>query len=425
MTDKHVFVSYSHSDAHLATRAVTSLARARVPFFIDRVGLSPGDSLRTRLGDALDDASAVIALLTEHSIRSEWVRRELALLSERGTRIIPVRCDNSEWPTSIGLTIGDALYVDGRDPVGLAGRLPKVFHDRFPQHPSGNTELFFKLAARPRSPYAKFFPGTIQTALEEVAFGRISVVVPTDTSVNLGGKVTTSLLDFLNIDPAQLEHLRRPISSREVCDLGSMGFQDGQVHLMASTVFNPQGLLHSEDQWRAAAAVLGRAQELGCATVLVPPMGTGSYGWPRGAALQHWLYGAIRWDTSNPLATEEWTWPVICGPGAGGQRMFLRYLERLDANAMKRLENRQFELAVEYKGVTRAGTLGHHDTMLGSVVGQAWPELRGRRDIVAVHPADDLGQPSRELRYDLGTPLNKTVFADGDEIHIMDRNDLS
>ena len=367
----------------------------------------------------------MIALLSEHSVRSEWVRRELTLLSERGTRIIPVRCDDSVWPTSFGLTLGDSLYVDGRDPLGLVGQIPKVFHERFPQHPAGSAGRFFKLAARPRAPYAQFFPGTIQTALEEVAFGRTSVVVPTDTFVNLSGKVTTSLLDFLGIDPARLEYMRRPISSREVCDLGSIDFQGVPVHLLASTVFNFQGCLHSEDQWRAAAAVLGRAQDLGCATVLVPPMGTGAYGWPRGAALQHWLYGAVRWATSNPHATEEWTWPVLCGPGAGGQRMFLQYLERINTRALQRLENRQFELIIEYKGAISPPTLGHHDTMLGSVVGQARPELRGRRDIIAVHPADDPEQPGRQLRYDLGTPLNKTVFADGDTIRVVDRNHLS
>lgn len=425
MAEKHIFVSYSHSDADLANIVVTALARARIPFFIDRVGLSPGDSLRTNLGEALDDAAAVIALLTEHSVRSEWVRRELILLSEHGTRIIPVRCDDSAWPTSVGLSIGDALYVDGRNPVGLAGRIPKVFHYQFPQYPAENTELFFKLASRPRSPYARFFPGTIQTALEEIAFGRVCIIVPTDTTVNLGGKVTTSVLDFLSMDRRGLEHLRRTISSREVCDLGCVNFQDGPVHLMASTVFNLQGRLHSEDQWRAANAVLCKAQELACATVLVPPMGTGLYGWPRGAALQHWLYGAIRWVASNPLATEEWTWPIICGPGAGGQHMFLPYLGRLDADVMKRLENRQFEFAVEYRNVTRSGTIGRHDEILGSLVGQAWPELRGRHDIAAVHPAYDPKRSRRGLRYDLGTPLNKTAFADGDKIQIVDLNDRS
>jgi len=43
-------------------------------------------------------------------------------------------------------------------------------------------------------------------------------------AVNLGGKVTTSLLDFLGVDPMQLQHLRKPITSREVCVLGEVGF---------------------------------------------------------------------------------------------------------------------------------------------------------------------------------------------------------
>jgi hypothetical protein len=101
--------------------------------------------------------------------------------------------------------------------------------------------------------------------------------------------------------------------------------------------------------------------------------------------------------------------------------MFLQYLDRVDSHALKRLENRQFEFVVEYRGIVSPPTLGYHDAMLGSIVGQACPELRGRRDLMAVHPADDPGRQGREMRYYLGTPLNKTAFADGDSIQIVER----
>jgi TIR domain len=418
----HIFISYSHLDSGLASDTATSLARSGIPFFIDRVGLSPGDSLRVRLGEALDGASAIVALLSARSVQSEWVRRELTLISDRGTRVIPVRCDDSDWPTSFALAIGDALYVDGRDPVALAGRIPKVFHDRFPRYPAEGTERFFRLATRPRAPYARFFPGTLQVAIQEVAFGRVAVVVPTDNSVNLSGKVTRSVLDYLGVDPSSLDRPSNPIPSRESFVLGEMAFQGRPLHLVASTVFNSSRRPEAEDQWRAAAAVLDRAQELGCATVLVPPMGTGVFRWPSGAALQHWFYGAIRWVACHPLATEEWVWPIICGPGAGGQRMFTDYLSRLDAGAMARLENRQLELSVRYAGETRPAGLVRFDMMLGSVVGQAWPELRGRRSLEAIHPVDATEHSGDRLTYDLGFPLNKTVFADGDEIQVIERS---
>lgn len=415
----HIFVSYAHEDEQLAARTADALARVQLPFFIDSQALSPGDSLWQKIGDGLDQAAGVVALLSKHSINSTWVRRELTAVAERGTRVIPVRCDDSVWPSALALTIGDALYIGGSDWLEIIGRLPKTFHDRLPQCPAGSAGQYFKLSYRQRSPYARFFTGTVQTALEAAAFGRACVVVPTDMSVDLSGKVTTSVLEYLNVDRQTLEPRRERISSRNVCDLGLTEFNGAPVHLVASTVFNDQGRLCAEDQWRAAGAVLDKAKELQCATVLVPPMGVGAYGWPPGAALQHWLFGVIRWVARNPLVTEDAPWPIICGPGIGAQRMFQAYLDRLDVGALKRLSDGYFQFPVEWKQATSSPTSANHDAMVGSVVAQAWMELRGRRDLIAMHESS--GRRGRGLTYDLGTPLNKTVFADLDIIKIVDR----
>jgi hypothetical protein len=417
-------VSYSHADAPKALQVATSLIRAGVTQFVHRVGLSPDDSLQAklgeqlaRLGERLDRVGAVVALLSEHSVQNGWVREELAILAGRGIRIVPVRCDHSTWPTTLPTPVGAAVQVEDHNLADLVGRVPKTFTGRLAEESAGNPGRFFRLATRPEPPYARFFPGTLQAALEEVAFGRTAIVLPTNNNVHLGGIVSTSVFDFLGVSPAALESRRKLITSRHVCDLGCVEYQGAPVHLLASTVFNADRRQHAEDQWRSAAAVLSHAQELRCATVLVPPMGTGAYGWPRSAALRHWLYGAIRWAVSVPLVTGECTWPVICDPGGDGQRLFLEYLGRLDAGAVARIERRVVMLTVSYRGVMSPLTRVKDDMPLGAFVAEVYPALRGRRDLYATHPAND--PEWRSHKYDLGTSLNKTTFADGDTIVVQ------
>ena len=103
----HVFISYSHADSVAAQRIHNALVRARIPAFIDLVGLNPGDSLTSAIGAAIESANAVVPIISKSSITSEWVKKELLTFKEFGITIIPFKVDDTSWPAQLRLVLGE------------------------------------------------------------------------------------------------------------------------------------------------------------------------------------------------------------------------------------------------------------------------------------------------------------------------------
>ena len=109
--------------------------------------------------------------------------------------------------------------------------------------------------------------------------GRVAVVLPTSQSINLRGDVTRAFLDHIGRNVDELTPTPSRIDPQQVSILNP----DAALHdplLIASTVFNDSNEPHARDQWGAAEAILRTAETHKCSLVLVPPLGTGVFGWP-------------------------------------------------------------------------------------------------------------------------------------------------
>jgi len=78
-----VFLSHAHEDKPFAKRLTADLQKAGHGVWIDEAEINIGDSLIQKIGDALDEVDYVIAVLSEASIDSPWVNRELDIASTR------------------------------------------------------------------------------------------------------------------------------------------------------------------------------------------------------------------------------------------------------------------------------------------------------------------------------------------------------
>ena len=266
---------------------------------------------------------------------------------------------------------------------------------------------------------ARFFAGTLQSAVEELPFETALLVLSTDDDADLTGSIARSVLEFFNLPPARLRVPRQRIDPRTCLFLTELTYRSKRLRLVASTVFNDQREPRAEDQWRAAAAVLDAGQAHGCDLVLVPPMGTGEGRWPPSAAMRSWLFGAMRWASS--LAREgALLTPVMCQPSTAMQRHFGEYLEGLKARDLSDMQRGYVRFSVQHGDTRRPSGEVRFDTYLGSVVGACFPELVDRdRSLRAVaRPGGQLD----DLVYPLNTPLGKTVFADGDTIELIDEH---
>ena len=121
-----VFISHSSKDKVFVRRLASDLEERKLGVWIDERELAVGDSIASGIESGLRDSDYLIAVLSEHSVASRWVKAELNAammkqLSEGGTVVLPVLIDDCEIPP----LLRDRVYADFRSDydAGLAALL--------------------------------------------------------------------------------------------------------------------------------------------------------------------------------------------------------------------------------------------------------------------------------------------------------------
>ncbi|WP_397533736.1 toll/interleukin-1 receptor domain-containing protein [Roseateles sp.] len=78
-----VFLSHSHADKPFARKLAADLRLAGHAVWIDEAEINIGDSLVLKIREGLDQVDFVAAIISSHSVNSEWVTRELDIASNR------------------------------------------------------------------------------------------------------------------------------------------------------------------------------------------------------------------------------------------------------------------------------------------------------------------------------------------------------
>ena len=110
-----VFISYSHSDSEFVDKLASQLVLNRTYVWIDRWELAVGDSLIRRIEESIQQASALLVVLSKASVLSEWCRKELSAglvreLEEKRVLVLPVLLEDCVVP----LFLRDKVYADFR-----------------------------------------------------------------------------------------------------------------------------------------------------------------------------------------------------------------------------------------------------------------------------------------------------------------------
>jgi hypothetical protein len=122
-----VFISYSHRDQEFVLALVDQLRQHRVQVWIDTKEMVIGDSLVTRIGDAIQDGDFVVGVISQHSINSPWCQKELALAETQGinakrVKVLPVKLGDVVMPSFLD----DAVWGEANDPATLALELARA-----------------------------------------------------------------------------------------------------------------------------------------------------------------------------------------------------------------------------------------------------------------------------------------------------------
>lgn len=110
-----VFVSYSHGDKQRVEPFVTEIRSAGVRVLGDW-DFHPGDSLQTKISQSISRSGYLLVLLSQQSVSSSWVEKELQIgmnreLKERRVSVLPILLEDCDVP----LFLSDKLYADLRD----------------------------------------------------------------------------------------------------------------------------------------------------------------------------------------------------------------------------------------------------------------------------------------------------------------------
>jgi len=119
-----VFISYSHSDKEFVDSLAGQLVLRNAHVWVDRWELNVGDSILNNVQHAIQDASALIVVLSKASVQSEWCKKELSAglmreLEERRVVVLPAMLEDCEVP----VFLREKMYADFRTNFDIGLRL--------------------------------------------------------------------------------------------------------------------------------------------------------------------------------------------------------------------------------------------------------------------------------------------------------------
>ncbi len=102
-----LFVSYNHRDSVFVDRLIRSLGDS-FNIWMDRIRIKPSVSLIEQVAAHIETSDYMLAVISSNSVRSRWVRKELAIADTKPISIVAVITDNCRIPA----TVSHLPYID-------------------------------------------------------------------------------------------------------------------------------------------------------------------------------------------------------------------------------------------------------------------------------------------------------------------------
>lgn len=122
-----IYFSYTHADTALAKKLSDALAERGYTVLMDAEIMNPGEDWRKALLTALKSADGVVALITDNSVKSNYVISEIgtarAFVDETSNKkfLIPIFYENVEIPNIIGDLLG--IRLDDNNLVDVVNQI--------------------------------------------------------------------------------------------------------------------------------------------------------------------------------------------------------------------------------------------------------------------------------------------------------------
>jgi len=108
----YVFISYSRKDTHIIDRLAQQLNASAVETWVDREDIAVGAKWRRKIVDAIDDAVAVLVVLSPDAAASDNVRKEIDIAEEARKLLLPVKIRSVDIPKDLQYQLVGLQQID-------------------------------------------------------------------------------------------------------------------------------------------------------------------------------------------------------------------------------------------------------------------------------------------------------------------------
>lgn len=106
------FISYAFKDKLIVEEFVSWIENIGIECLIAARDLQPSSNISQTLAEQIGHCGSAFVFITEASVRSEWVRAEVAALLRRHKTIVPIRLAPNLSPGDIHIALTDVACID-------------------------------------------------------------------------------------------------------------------------------------------------------------------------------------------------------------------------------------------------------------------------------------------------------------------------
>jgi adenylate cyclase len=112
VAESEIFVSYSRSDADRVLELTAQLRAAGASLWIDQSGIDSASQWSEQIVNALESAKVLLLMVSDSSVRSHNVAKEVVLVSERKGHILPVHLEPTVIPPTLKYQLAGIQHVE-------------------------------------------------------------------------------------------------------------------------------------------------------------------------------------------------------------------------------------------------------------------------------------------------------------------------
>lgn len=178
-TAGRVFISYASRDAEVAQRLCAALEAAGVDCWIAPRDVHPGEPYAAAIVHAINDCRALVLLVSQHSVGSPHVHREVERASSKGRTVYSVRLDTVELPAELEYFLSANQWLDtgGKAIDSIVPALVNTLQHPHRPHGAQGSQVAPAATARPSAPAAQAAGSRLKRVAMPVALGVVALAL--------------------------------------------------------------------------------------------------------------------------------------------------------------------------------------------------------------------------------------------------------